>query len=307
LDNLVSVIIPTYKRPYWVLMRAVKSVLDQSYTNLEVIIVDDSGTNDTNRNDVENEIRKITDHRVRYIQHAYNQGACKARNTGIENSRGNYIAFLDDDDEWLPNKLELQLKKMDASQAGLVYCDYYAITLKDDIQVKKDVRAHRISGWVYDELILRNFIGSTSFVLLKKEVLDSCGNFNESMKSAQDFELWLRISKKYEVDYVDTPLVNYYVHGGERITSNVDSQIQGHESINALNMDYLATNPKVLCMRRLKLVHYYAVKNCYKTALLKWFDAVKIYPFQIENLLSLLKVLVILKNNFIFLRKNMIR
>ncbi|MBD8591096.1 glycosyltransferase [Peribacillus simplex] len=291
MDNLVSVIIPTYKRPFGTLVKAINSVLEQSYSNLEVIIVDDSPNGDSNRNEVENKIKTLVDPRVRYIQHEFNQGACSARNSGIEVCRGKYIAFLDDDDEWLSKKLELQLAKFENTEVGLVYCDSYTITLKDDKEIKKDMRANRVSGWVYDKLILDNFIGSTSFIMLRKEALDTCGFFNNNLKSAQDYELWLRISKKYKVDYVDTPLVNYYVHEGERISTNIDYRIQGLEKINELNMNYLGLHPKVNCLRNLKLVPYYNKKYGHKVAFLKWLEAVKLYPFQTENIKCFINII----------------
>lgn len=295
MNSLVSVIIPTFKRPYKTLSRAINSVLNQSYTNMEIIIVDDSPKDDFNRKEVEENLKIISDKRVRYIQHQYNQGACIARNTGINNSRGDYIAFLDDDDEWLPDKLQLQLKKIKNSDAGLIYCSSYTITLKDNRQVNKTVRFSKISGWAYNRLIIDNFIGSTSFVLLKKEVIDSCGVFNNDLLSAQDYELWLRISKKFQIDFVDTPLVNYYIHEGERISTNIDYKIKGLEKLNELNMEYLVSNPKAMAIRKLKITPYYAVKYGYKSAFLKLFQAARVYPFQIENIkyiLTLFKTMI---------------
>lgn len=293
MDSLISVIIPTYKRPYEILLRAIKSALNQSYSNIELIIVNDSPQDDPNKNEIARKISKIKDSRVRYIQHNCNLGACKARNTGIHNSTGRYIAFLDDDDEWLANKLELQLEKFQDEQIGLVYCDSYTITVKDGTIINKTLRANRVSGWVYDKLILENFIGSTSFVMIKKEVLNSSGLFNINLDSAQDYELWLRISKIYKVDFVDVPLVNYYVHDGERISSNVDKKIQGLVKLIELNTEYLQLHPKTLSIRKLKIVPFYAIKSGNKTALIKWLEAVKIYPFQIENIEYLIKIIII--------------
>ncbi|KYG30593.1 glycosyltransferase family 2 protein [Alkalihalobacillus trypoxylicola] len=290
MSNLVSVIITTYKRPYGVLLRAVQSVLNQSYENLEIIIIDDSPNDDPNRKEVEMNIRNLNDSRVKYIQHKSNQGACKARNTGIEASKGEYVAFLDDDDEWIFNKIELQLEKFVDKQVGLVYCDSFTIILRGNEKERKVLRANRVSGMVYDKLILWNFIGSTSFVMLKKESLEFCGGFNNELKASQDFELWLRISKYYKVDYVDIPLVNYYIHEGERISANVDNKIQGLEKINELNLEYLKLKPRVNSIRKLKLIPYYAMKSGYKQALKKWFYAVKIYPFHRESLIHFAKI-----------------
>jgi len=291
MEDLVSVIIPTYKRPFEMLSRAIKSVLAQSYTNIEVIVVDDSPSSFQDRDRIKRQVGEISDDRIIYIQHEFNQGACAARNTGIRNAKGDFIAFLDDDDEWLPDKLKLQLDRMRETGAGLVYCASYTITLQDGKEIKKTIRNNTISGWVYDKLIINNFIGSTSFVLLKREVLESCGGFNNEMKSAQDYELWLRISKKYKVNYVGTPLVNYYVHENERISTNIDNKIDGLEKLNELNMKYLKSNPKVMAIRKLKIIPYYRIKCGRYFALRKWFEAFRIYPFQLENVKYLLKVL----------------
>ena len=302
MGKLVSVIMPTYKRPYVVLARAVKSVLGQTHSELELIIIDDSPKEDPNRTEVEFEIKKNEDVRVKYIQHEYNQGACKARNTGIEKAKGEFIAFLDDDDEWLPNKLELQLKKFKDPEVGLVYCHSFTIVLEDNIEVDKKIRSKSRAGWVSDSLIVENFIGSTSFVLLRKQVLDDCGFFNVEIRSAQDYELWMRISKKYKVDFVGAPLVNYYVHSGERISTNVSNKIQGLESFNELNIECLKMYPKVLSIRKLKIIPYYAVRDGGKVAFLKWIEAVKIYPWHINAFKSIVKlILILLKRKFVIL------
>lgn len=274
------------------LKRAIDSVINQSYSNIEIIIVDDSPTDDVNRKEVENRIATIQDNRVKYIRHECNKGACEARNTGIRNSNGRYIAFLDDDDEWLSNKLELQIMKFTDQQVGLVYCDSYSIYIKDNDIQHKHKRANRVKGWVYDKLIIENFIGSTSFVLIKREVFGTCGLFNSDMKSAQDYEMWLRISKKYKVDFVDTPLVNYYVHGGDRISSNIDYRIAGLERLNEINTDYLSRHPRALSIRRLKLVPYYNIKSGHKKALVKWFEAIWTYPFQIIAIKYLIRIFI---------------
>lgn len=109
MGDLVSVIIPTYKRTFAMLSRAIKSVLSQSHKNIEIIVVDDSPSSFIDKDSIKRQVEKIPDDRIIYIQHESNQGACVARNTGIKNAKGDYVAFLDDDDEWLPDKLKLQL------------------------------------------------------------------------------------------------------------------------------------------------------------------------------------------------------
>lgn len=290
--SLVSVIIPTYNRSFSILYRAVHSVLNQSYKNLELIIVDDNDVNSKYRKEIEARIKNLVDNRVKYIQHTSNSGACEARNTGIRNAKGEFIAFLDDDDEWLSNKLELQLQKFTNKEVGLVYCDSYTIKTKNDSIINKSIRSFRISGMVYKQLLEKNFVGSTSFVLIRKEALNECGFFNTEMESAQDYELWLRLSKKYKIDYVDIPLVNYYAHEGERISTNVNKKIQGLEQIIKLNYLYLQEHPKILSKRKSVIVPYYYLRDGYKKAFLKSWDSFKLNPFNTHLLKVLVKITI---------------
>lgn len=291
MEHFVSVIITTYRRPFKILTKALNSVIGQTHKNLEIIIVDDNSEFDLYRQEIEENVNKIKDDRIKYLKHMNNKGACQARNTGILNSTGKYIAFLDDDDEWLPEKVEMQLEKFADKKVGLVYCDSYTINILKKRNINKTVRANRISGMVYDQLILNNFVGSTSFVMVSKESLEKCGLFNENLKSAQDYELWLRIARNFKVDYVDIPLVNYYIHSGERISTNVLNRIQGLEMIIKLNKPYLNKHPKIYCKRKLDLVPFYAVRDGYSKALSKWFAAIKIYPSIIQGLKCLVKII----------------
>lgn len=134
-NELVSVIIPTYNRANLIL-QAVKSVLNQTYKNFEIIIVDDGSSDNT-----EDVINVIHDNRIRYIKHAINKGASAARNTGIREAKGKYIAFQDSDDHWLPDKLEKQVKRIENTpdHVGAVFGGYWIIgkEMKKDIFLSK--------------------------------------------------------------------------------------------------------------------------------------------------------------------------
>jgi len=110
MSDLITAIIPTYKRPFKLLERALRSVLAQTYRNIEVVVVDDSPSTYQGRAEIAANIH--LDDRVTYIQHDAQKGACAARNTGLAHANGKYIAFLDDDDEWLPEKIELQYRRI---------------------------------------------------------------------------------------------------------------------------------------------------------------------------------------------------
>lgn len=290
-DVLVSVVIPTYKRPFDILKRAINSVLNQTYSNMEIIVVDDSPMEYIEREVVKSKLKCEYGENVRYIQHDENRGACAARNTGIKNSRGSFIAFLDDDDEWYKNKIKMQLEKFSDNEVGLVYCDSVSVFTKNGKIIKEKIRAYDKEGWVFDELIKSNFIGSTSFVMIRKNVFEDVGNFDLSMKSAQDAEMWLRISKQFKVKHIPKVLVRYYIHEGDRITGNIDNKIQGLEQLNTIYKEYLKENKKIYSIRKLKIIPYYKKKYGFMKALEKWIEAIKIYPFHFEVISSIKNLL----------------
>lgn len=284
-QTLVSVIIPTFKRQFVILEKALRSVIAQTYKNIEIIVVDDSPNDYPYREDIKRNIELLNDRRIRYFQHEQNMGACAARNTGIQYSKGEYLAFLDDDDEWLPNKLEKQLRKAEDTGASLIYCSSYIIKIKmHNIKSKRIKKTKKKSGYIFDDLILDNFIGSTSYVLVEKLALIRCHSFDIQMKASQDYDLWLRIAKKYKVDYVDLPLVKYYLHEDERISMNMNSKIQGTLRIIEKNIDYLKAHPKAMSNKLLTIMIFYIEKKEFIHAMQKFNEAIKIYP---KNILSL--------------------
>ena len=131
-------------------------------------MVDDSLDCYAGRDEVQSALMSLKEGRVRYVRHSVNQGACAARNMGMSLSSGRYVDFLDDDDEWLPEKLEKQLLKIrEVGGCALVSCS--SITVNDLTGERKENRERQARGMVFDSLILENFIGSTSFPLIRKE------------------------------------------------------------------------------------------------------------------------------------------
>ena len=219
---LVSAIVTTCKRDPHIVERALKSVLSQTYRNIEIIVVDDSPREYPLRLKVKSMIEAYNDGamRIEYAMHEENRGACVARNTGVALSHGTIVGFLDDDDEWLPNKVESMIKKFDDQKVALVYGD--TIYCDDDRAKRIIEKRPKHRGMVYDKLIWKNFIGSTSFPLIRKDPLVLVGGFDELMQSAQDVELYLRLSQSYEIDYVDEVIAIYHGSKSERISNNVD-------------------------------------------------------------------------------------
>ena len=148
-------------------------------------------------------------------------------------------------------------------------------------------------GDVFEELIYSNFIGSTSFPLIRKSVIEKLGGFDEQMKAAQDYEMWLRIAKEYRVDYVDEPLVNYYVHDGEQITKNHKGRADAFLRLLDIQNSYLAKNRKAsanLMFRAIFELIHFDVKKGRKLFLKALFK----YPFYVKKDLVALKWLYLM-------------
>ena len=144
---------------------------------------------------------------------------------------------------------------------------------------------------VFDSLISRNFIGGTSFPLIRTSALREIGGFDEKMRSSQDLDVWLRLAEKYEVDYVAEPLVFYHCHDGERITGSPESIISGTERKLEKYSEYLKTHKPQLSACTMELAVAYANGRRLKAALKAWFRGVRILPFSLFfNLKSLLRV-----------------
>ena len=291
-NDLISVVIPTCRRDARILKRAVQSALNQTHTAIELIVVDDSPEDFAGRDEVRRMLEGLGDNRVQYIRHETNQGACAARNTGIARARGGFLAFLDDDDEWLPDKLEKQLWLMNERGADYALIGCGSWTVDDATGLRRPRKPWPARGRVFDRLILENFIGSTSFPLMRKSCLTDVGPFDPLMKSAQDYELWLRIARNYPMDFVEEPLALYHVDGGARISTNVQSRIEGLERLNELHRDYLRAHPRALSARLDKLVPHYVRAGQREKARRAFFQALRLSPLAAQEHLSALRCLL---------------
>lgn len=209
MEEMVSIVIPTYNRKNEII-RAICSILQQTYVHYEIIVVDDGSTDNT-----QEAVRQIDDDRIRYIYLEQNQGACHARNVGIQESKYEYIAFQDSDDEWMPDKLELQMHKMMESpdDVGMVYCRMEGISRNGQENVicppyewPEDVP---LEGNLFRLLLWRNIMG-TPTMLIRKECLRQIGGFKDALQCLQDWELALRIAKRYRIGFVDEVLVKLH-------------------------------------------------------------------------------------------------
>jgi glycosyltransferase involved in cell wall biosynthesis len=244
---LVSIILPTYNRAH-LLKRSIQSILNQTYKNFELIIVNDGSTDNT-REVVEN----FHDRRIYYVEHEKRRGANAARNTGIKLAKGEYIAFQDDDDIWLPRKLEMQIEVFQNSpqNVGVVYTGCLRIDCERGRAFRlPSIKEKRVEGYIHSNLLKKNFITTTTAVV-KRECFQHSGLFDENLPRLQEWDLWIRISKHYSFKYINLPLVISYIFR-ENISRNLDALISAQTYILYKYFDEISHDLKMLA-------HHYAV------------------------------------------------
>ena len=285
-------IIPTFQRP--VLLRgAITSVLKQTFQNFEIIVVDDASNDNT-----EDVLKSISDSRIRYIKHQTNMGGSAARNTGIKKAFGEYIAFLDDDDEWLPHKLALQIDVLDNSPAevGVVYTGYQRVNKNSGVVVSQMVPSKR--GDLSKALFVKNCVGSTSSVLLKKECFQRVGLFDENLSSSQEYDLWIRISTEFQFDYIKEPLLKYNVHE-KKIRNDLEAVGIG---LNTMIEKY---RTKIVTLKKnfgyyglIELGIHYCLQGDTKKGRKAFVNAMQFYPLEL-NLIFFFVWLYWVKSHFV--------
>ncbi len=290
MNKQVSVIITTCNRPVRYIKRALKSVLAQTYKNIEIIVVDDSSADYSDRQKVREAVFRLCPD-VIYIMHPDRKGAPVARNDGIKAASGEYIAFLDDDDEWLPKKIEAQLKGFTAEDITLVYCDIY---IKDDIAHKEWLqKGKRFEGRAYGKLLEYGcFIGSTSVPLIRKAALEQIGGFDIELKSLQDYDLYIRLAHFNKIKYINGAYVVYHIHKGKRISTSFENRISGISRFNEKYRDYMERDPKAWMMAQIRLLLCYSHDRRIKEALKVWVKLVSKRPFEVfDNMRYLFHIL----------------
>ncbi len=200
---LVSVIIPLYNRENTV-QKAVDSILCQTYRNIEVIVVDDGSTDKS----VDMLKKYADDSRVKVFCQVKNKGANAARNRGIQEAQGEYIAFQDSDDEWLPCKLEKQILYMLKNDYLASFCSYRKY-YGQDVQIIPEMRTRVSYESLRNRLRKGNVVGTPTLVI-HKQIVDEVGMFDETLPRLQDYEFVIRIIKQFDICYIDEPLVNVY-------------------------------------------------------------------------------------------------
>jgi glycosyltransferase involved in cell wall biosynthesis len=234
-DKLVSVIMPVYNRRHLV-GAAADSVLQQTYQEVELVMINDGST------DGSNEV--LDDYAARYpgrvkVIHQANAGQVVARNNGIAAAKGRYIAFLDSDDTWLSDKLERQMPLF-SEGVGLVYSGIYEID--PDGRVLREVKPEAaMRGNIYHRLLVRNAMTGGS-VVVTREALNRVGLFDEALRAAENWDLWIRIARDYHVDFVAAPLVRYLKHEGN-ISADAGFMSKASEQVNAKHLTGVGEDP----------------------------------------------------------------
>ena len=274
----VSVIITTHNRAD-MLPRAVDSVLAQTFQDYEIIIVDDCSTDHTPE-----VIAKFDDPRVRSSRHEVNKRQAAAINTGIANACGEYIAFLDDDDEWLPSKLERQTALLDSSppKVGLVYGWLDEVNGSTG-QTTPSYRS-AMEGDVFDNLLALKIPSPTSTLLVKSSVAREVNGFDESLRRHIDNDFICRISERYHVTVLPEVVArNYIAHGHTRISGDTPQSLSNAADYLRIHMDKFAreldSRPKARAavLRRLSSIEMMLGKR--RAALSLLVTAMKLDPF----------------------------
>lgn len=270
----VSVVIPTYNRANLV-RRGIKSVLDQTYQHFELIVVDDASTDNT-----EKIVKNFNDKRVRYICHTVNRGVASAENTGIIAASGEYIAFLDHDDEWHPQYLEYMINLMDRErkETGLAFCPFYHIDPDTGVvlNIRKQQRKQKRKG---------SAIGFLSRQVVRKEVFEKVGMFDESLKCLEDAEMSFRILSHYRAVYLDKPLVSVYRTKGS-LSSDVRKRKKDIRTLLDKHSEIM--NSEELADWYISLANLYFIERNYKNGRQNLIKAMRIDPFNSKILLFFL-------------------
>jgi len=279
----ISIIIPTINRSH-LISRSIESILNQTYQNFEIIIVD-SSQNEETKKIIEN-FQKFGK-RIIFFSFREKRGIAAARNFGIKKSNGEYLAFQDDDDEWLPDKIEKQIqvfKNLNSdSEVGVVYTGFYTFEGNKKFYIPKEDVLLR-EGDIHKELLKGNFV-STQTMLIHKRCFAKAGLFNENLPSFEDWEFAIRVSKFFRFRIIDEPLVNAYIQEDSN-SRNINNYVRSLEIIIKEHFDDFF-NEKVLLAKYYSLLgHYYCSNGNMMKGRSYFIQELKIYP-------TILTVLVI--------------
>lgn len=245
-DPRVSVVIPTFRRAQ-MLERALNSVLAQSFSDFEIIVVDDNGRGHPQQQATAALLReRFDDPRVRYIVNEPGcSGASATRNVGIDAARGEFVAFLDDDEDWLPGKLERQVSALSAAGLDTGIIDTGFWDHKSNGRVRR--ARPKMQGWILEPLLqrTRGRIPKLSTLLCRRQALEQAGLFDTGLPAHEDYELYLRLARNYRFASIDAPLANKRADADGRLTGNPHNIVQGYAGVYEKHLDELQRRPRV--------------------------------------------------------------
>jgi glycosyltransferase involved in cell wall biosynthesis len=265
----VSVVIPTYNRAGW-LRHAIRSVLNQTYEEFELIVVDDASADKTKQL-----VTAIADDRIRYIRHDENKGAAAARNTGIEHAKGQYIAFQDSDDEWLSTKLEKQVGALESlpDGVGAVYCRWQKLS---------QGRRGKVYGEPFSKrrLLHHNYVDTPTLVVHRECMREE--RFDERLPRRQDWELCLRLAQRYEFVFVDEVLV-LSRETPQSVTSNKADLLRAYQLIFEKHYELIRKNPRALAEFHYVIGTLQARERRWSRARMHLLKSVLCWPFRVKH------------------------
>lgn len=273
----VSIILPTYNRAH-LLSRAIQSVLDQTYQDFELIIVDDGSTDNT-----EEIVKSFNDERIKYIWQGENKGVSAARNTGIKMAKGKYIAFQDSDDEWMPEKLEKQVRAFEAAlpEVGIVYTGFFTV-INDKKRYITSIGVTLEEGDIFSTLLKGNFIGAPT-ILIKRECFERVGMFDDLFPPMEDWKLLLKMSRHYQFKCIDEPLVTSYLQP-DSISANQSALIKAFKLILETYFEDIKQDRRVLASYYFRLGNFLCPYGELSQGRSYLFRSIKTYPLDIKAL-----------------------
>jgi teichuronic acid biosynthesis glycosyltransferase TuaG len=219
---LVTVVVPTYNRA-GLIGETIQSILNQQYGNLELIVVCDGCTDET-----ESVVRSFDDPRIQLVMQEHSGGPARPRNTGVTRARGEYVAFCDDDDLWMPEKLRRQMTVMEADPDAAL-CFAGGVTFGEGTSAFPNRRLkHGPQRGHFRALLYGNFIANST-VLVRRDILTEVGPFNvdRALHGTEDYEMWLRIAHSHKLVGIDEPLIRYRVHSGGLARNRAKATLRG--------------------------------------------------------------------------------
>jgi len=239
----ISVVIPTYNRKKYI-KRAIDSVIRQSYKPFEIIVIDDGSTDGTYEL-----IKQSYSSSQISLEKQINNGVSSARNKGVKLAKGDWIAFLDSDDEWFENKLELQAREIKKSKTFMI-CHTNEIWIRNGIRVNQMKKHQKYGGSIFEKCLDMCRI-SPSSVMIHRRIFDEIGLFDEGLIICEDYDLWLRISSKYPVLYLDSMLIKKFGGHEDQLSKN----------INGIEQFRIQSLEKILRTLPLKHSYFNSAKN----------------------------------------------